>query len=134
VSGFKEGECPSCHHAQHVGQACLVCNCPAEAAIKADHGKPFGFRLLAWDAVLEVLEVYHYGIKKGYLAESWRTVSPERYLNAMVRHLIALLRNDKIDQESGLRHAAHLAWNALAYVALTQGEWKGWTWQASDKG
>lgn len=132
---FQPGACPSCTHSQHVGRRCEtivsasaftgsadpmagLCGCSAEAAVKADAGKPHDFRLLAWDAIPEVLEVYHYGIKKGYLRDSWRQVEPQRYEDALVRHTLAILRGEECDPESGLRHIAHATWNALALVVL----------------
>lgn len=129
---FQEGFCPSCHHDQHVGAVCranlavtpgtfALCGCTSEAAIKADAGKPKGFRLLAWDAIEEIVEVYNYGIRKGYLKDSWRQVKLERYEDALVRHLIAHFKGTERDEESGLRHVAHLAWNALALVVLSRG-------------
>jgi hypothetical protein len=133
---FKEGTCPSCTHPQHVGSYCSVeigtepdendpsltasvrCLCPPEKAIKADNGKASRWRLLAWDVIPEVLGVYNYGISKGYLAESWRNVEVGRYEDALMRHMTAHLRGEVRDPESGLRHIAHVAWNALAVMAL----------------
>lgn len=119
---FAPGKCPSCGHKQHVGFGCaeaLDCYCSPEQAIKADNDKPTQFRLFAWDAVPEILEVYRYGLAKGYVKDSWRNVRADRYEDALVRHCHAYLLGESNDKESGLRHLAHLAWNALALIVLT---------------
>lgn len=124
---FEPGKCPNCGHAQHVGKVCghslypdvPSCECSSEKAIKADVGKTGGWRMLAWDVIPELLGIYQYGIKKGYLKDSWRNVAPERYEDALMRHMTAHLQGEERDPESGLRHIAHVAWNALAVMALT---------------
>ena len=42
----------------------------------------------------------------------------ERYTDAMYRHLLAEAAGQKCDAESGLAHAAHAAWCALARLEL----------------
>ena len=127
---FDKDLCPSCGHPKHVGAVCCAvvndqhdsglytCGCTPEKAIKADDGKASRWDLFAWDAVPEVLEVYRYGLKKGYEEHSWRKVEPKRYADALMRHMTAALRGEERDPESGLRHIAHVAWNALALVIL----------------
>lgn len=117
---FAPGRCPSCKHEQHVGDGCgyMECDCTPDLAIKADDGKPTGFRLLAWDAIPEILEVYRYGLAKGYVRDSWRNVKPEKYEDALNRHLNAWMLGKVNDEESGLRHLAHIAWNSLALIVL----------------
>jgi hypothetical protein len=41
-----------------------------------------------------------------------------RYTNAMYRHLNAEAQGEEIDKESGLLHATHTAWNAIARLEL----------------
>ena len=41
-----------------------------------------------------------------------------RYTDALARHLLAEAIGEKVDPESGLYHAAHAAWNALARLDL----------------
>lgn len=69
-------------------------------------------------ALMAVAEVGTFGVLK-YSKSNWLNVEDgiERYTNAMDRHRI----NEGIetlDQESGLMHAAHAAWNALARLEL----------------
>jgi hypothetical protein len=57
-----------------------------------------------------------YGAKK-YSWDNWQDVPDgvTRYGDALVRHLMA---DQDLDEESGLPHAAHAAWNALARLEL----------------
>ena len=41
-----------------------------------------------------------------------------RYTDAMLRHHFAEAGGEELDEDSGLRHAAHRAWNALAVLEL----------------
>lgn len=51
-----------------------------------------------------------------YTEEGWKAVpgAKERYTDALLRHLFKEFNGEALDQDSGLSHAAHLAWNALA--------------------
>jgi hypothetical protein len=89
-----------------------------EAGAKLDSGKPLAGVLGDFSlALLEVAKVGTHGAEK-YSRGGWQSV-PEgvtRYSDAMWRHLLAE-RHEEMDG-SGLRHAAHLAWNALARLEL----------------
>jgi hypothetical protein len=39
-------------------------------------------------------------------------------MDAMIRHMLAHLRGEPKDEESGLDHLAHMAWNALCVLEL----------------
>ena len=70
-------------------------------------------------ALEAVGDVGTYGVRK-YAAHGWETV-PEarrRYMDAMIRHMLAHLRGEPKDEESGLDHLAHMAWNALCVLEL----------------
>jgi hypothetical protein len=70
------------------------------------------------DALMEMIRVCSFGARK-YARSSWKDV-PEaatRYEDALARHFMAQYREHK-DEESGLYHKAHLAWNALATLQL----------------
>ena len=78
-------------------------------------------------ACAAVTEVSDYGAKK-YTSRGWVEVPNgfQRYTDALGRHLIAE-GYESHDADTGLSHAAHLAWNALARLELMlQGEEKGW--------
>jgi hypothetical protein len=93
---------------------------PHEPGAKLDAGKirP-GLVLGGFSRALQaVSRVGTYGAKK-YTPDGWRTVpdGAERYTDAMVRHLLSEADATE-DPESGLPHAAHVAWNALARLEL----------------
>lgn len=70
----------------------------------------------ALDAVCQVSE---FGARK-YTRMGWASVPGgiRRYTDALSRHLMDEARGDVFDKDSGLTHAAHLAWNALARLQL----------------
>lgn len=88
----------------------------AEKGIKYDKGKPRLCEMIQDFAgpLEEVAKVWAFGADK-YSKGNWRYVEDglDRYSNALVRHLLAE-KDAELDLESGLRHAAHVAWNALA--------------------
>lgn len=66
-------------------------------------------------ALQEVGKVGTYGAQK-YSANGWTQVpnGKERYTDALLRHLMKEADGEECDPDTGLAHAAHLAWNALA--------------------
>lgn len=94
----------------------------AKGAIKYDGGKPCIFQG-AIDyfprAIEAVAEISTFGATK-YAWKGWESVDNgiNRYSDAMVRHLIAEGKGEVLDRDSGLRHAAHMAWGALARLEL----------------
>ena len=46
------------------------------------------------------------------------TDGERRYTDAMLRHLIREGAGESVDPETGIAHAAHAAWNALARLEL----------------
>lgn len=71
------------------------------------------------NAIEEVAKVGTYGAEK-YSPNGWKKVDNglERYDDAMLRHWLAEKRGEKYDPDSELLHAAHAAWNSLAYLEL----------------
>lgn len=67
----------------------------------------------------EVAAVLTYGGQK-YEAHSWQTVPDgrERYFDAAGRHLLRLSAGEQFDEESGLRHIAHLITDYLFIAYL----------------
>ena len=70
-------------------------------------------------AIQAVAAISAFGATK-YAWAGWRHVPDglNRYTDAMVRHLIAEAEGQDVDIDSGLLHAAHCAWNALARLEL----------------
>lgn len=102
---------------------------PHEPGAKLDAGKVCAFRG-AIDyfprAILSVATVSTFGAIK-YAWKGWETVPEgfERYSDAMVRHLLKEGTGEITDSDSGLLHAAHAAWNALARLELKLKEAEG---------
>lgn len=88
-------------------------------AIKADSGKPLAGCLLEFPVALGAFaEVCTYGAKK-YGRHSWRDVEFQRYVDALMRHIIAMGEDcDEYDDESGIPHVAHVMWNSAAILEL----------------
>ena len=70
-------------------------------------------------ALEQVARVGTFGAKK-YSDNGWVSApnGQQRYTDAMLRHLIAEARGERIDAESGMLHSAQVAWNALARLEL----------------
>lgn len=86
---------------------------------KLDAGKPMASLLLDMSRALKaVAEVGTFGARK-YTRGGWLEVpnGKERYTDALLRHLLEE-SSSTTDKDSGLRHAAHAAWNALARLEL----------------
>lgn len=94
----------------------------AKGAVKYDGGKPALFRGLVDyfpRAITQVAAVSTFGASK-YAWKGWEGVEDgfNRYSDAMVRHLTKEAQGESIDPDSGLLHAAHVAWGALARLEL----------------
>jgi hypothetical protein len=94
----------------------------SSGAIKYDGGKPPIFRgAVSYfpRALGAVAAVSAFGASK-YAWKGWEGVSDgyNRYSDAMVRHLTYEGKGEVLDPDSGLLHAAHCAWNALARLEL----------------
>lgn len=86
---------------------------------KADSGK-IKPRLLIEDmaeAIEHVSAVLTYGAEK-YEERGWKTVHPDRYIDAMYRHRLAFTQGEDYDKESGLHHLAHFACNAMFLLQM----------------
>lgn len=91
-------------------------------AIKYDGGKVPVFRgaIGYFPAALRaVAEISGFGAKK-YAWSGWRRVDDgvNRYTDGLMRHLLSESEGELRDTDSGLLHAAHVAWNALARLEL----------------
>lgn len=86
-----------------------------------DAGKTrLGLVLLGFARALQAVgEVGTFGARK-YTENGWVEVEngQARYTDALMRHLMSEARGEKLDPGSGLRHAAQVAWNALARLDL----------------
>ncbi len=89
----------------------------ANTGIKFDTGKPrCGLVINGFSrAMMDVCRVGTMGAEK-YAPDNWQKLENglERYTDAMYRHLLEESSGELYDRESGLLHASHAAWNALA--------------------
>jgi hypothetical protein len=94
-----------------------------DQTIKADAGK-LELRLVPTQIIRDIAEVRMYGNAKYGDSESWRKVEPERYVDALLRHILAFVDEPHgVDEESGIEHYKHAACN-LAFLCelLKEGE------------
>lgn len=91
-------------------------------AVKYDGGKIPVYRgAISYfaTALRAVAEISWFGARK-YAWNGWREVDDgiNRYTDGLMRHLLAESEGELRDPDSGLLHAAHVAWNALARLEL----------------
>lgn len=85
---------------------------------KNDSGKP-RLGLVPPEIIEAVGRVRTYGVTKYHDPQNWRYVEPERYIDALMRHICAFLHdNYAVDAESGLPHLEHAACNIAFLLAL----------------
>lgn len=77
-------------------------------------------------ALKAVGDVGTFGANK-YTPNGWMSVpnGVERYTDAMYRHLLDEATGEATDPQTGIAHAAHAAWNALARLDLMLREQEG---------
>lgn len=127
ISGDMFISCPACDHDIYSGESFEswtsrpVLNssdddneCWMEADIteqeigeKHDQGKA-QWDLTPWAAQTEITKALTFGAEK-YGPDNWRNVgnAKRRYTSALFRHVVAWLKGDERDPESGLHHLAH---------------------------
>ena len=73
--------------------------------------------LLPLDLIEKIVEVYHFGAQK-YAPNTWKQLEngEQRYKAALLRHLVEHDKGNLRDNESGLLHAQHMCWNAIAML------------------
>lgn len=88
---------------------------PPEA--KADGGKPHP-SYVPVEIIEAVMRVREYGTQKYHDPDNWKIVEPERYHDAMLRHVLACWNDPyAVDTESGLMHLEHIACNVAFLLA-----------------
>lgn len=79
--------------------------------LKADAGK-LRISLVPTEIIRAIARVREYGVNKYGRKESWRDVEPERYRDALLRHVLLWMDDPHgKDAESGLLHLEHIACN-----------------------
>ena len=103
-------------------EAPTTSNANGIVGLKFDNGKSPVFKgSFAYfpRAIEAVATVSAFGASK-YAWGNWQYVDNgvERYTDALARHVLAEGKGEVLDPESGLPHAWHSAWNALARIEL----------------
>lgn len=94
---------------------------PCDQAAKADAGKP-RLTLVPRRIIWDIARIREHGTAKYGDPENWKKVEPERYRDAMMRHMLAYLDDPGgVDEESGLPHLWHLACN-VAFLCEMEGK------------
>ena len=89
-----------------------------DQSIKKDAGKP-RLTLVPRKAITAIAAIRGYGVEKYKDEDNWKKVEPERYRDAMFRHLLAYLDDPHgLDDESGLPHLWHLMCNGAFLCEL----------------
>lgn len=86
---------------------------------KYDQGK-LRWDLLPLNLIEKVVEIYTFGAEK-YGANTWQNLEDgyNRYKAAMFRHLMEFEKGSVIDDESGCHHLAHMCWNSIAMLYMS---------------
>ena len=102
------------------GYVCPHCGAKASQESKSDAGKPHPSYVPV--ALIEgVMAVREYGNQKYHDPDNWKQVEPDRYHQAMLRHILAAWNDPyKIDPESGLPHIAHVATNIAFLLEMKE--------------
>ena len=86
--------------------------------VKADSGKA-RLSLVPLKILYDVARIREFGCTKYKDPDNWKKVEPERYRDAMMRHMCAYIEDpDGVDEESGMPHLWHLATNVAFLCAL----------------
>ena len=86
-------------------------NIPQYQVAKADEGKA-PISLVPMEIVWAIAWIRKYGNEKYGDPDNWKTVEPERYRDALMRHILHYISDPKsVDEESGYPHLWHAACN-----------------------
>ena len=93
---------------------------------KQDEGK-IQLTLVPPAIIWEIAKVRMYGCTKypNGGRDNWKQVEPQRYRDALLRHIYKWLDGEDIDEESSLHHLSHAACNLAFLIELeVYNRWK----------
>lgn len=91
---------------------------------KKDNGK-LPLTQVPSEIIYNIAAVRQFGMKKYSKEPTWKNVEVERYRDAMYRHWLAYVEDPYgLDEESGLPHLYHVAWNCATLCELEKGKFK----------
>ena len=97
-----------------------LCRRKTSNTAKADAGKPHP-SYVPPALIRSVMRVREYGNAKYHDPDNWRTVEPERYHDALLRHILAAWVDPyAVDPESGLLHLEHAACNIAFLLSMKE--------------
>ena len=80
--------------------------------------------LVPTQIIRAIAAVRMYGTEKYKDPDNWLMIEPERYRDALLRHLLAYLDNPTaVDSKSGLPHLYHAACNIAFLIDLEKDYW-----------
>ena len=84
-------------------------------ALRHNSGK-LDWTLLDFDCLIPMVEGMTYGATK-YTRNNWKLQcdDPKQHLQSAMRHLIAIIQGEEIDEESGVRHSGLIQCNMMMY-------------------
>lgn len=83
-----------------------------DSFVKADNGK-LQWSLMPFEQLEDVVKVLMNGAKK-YSVDNWKKCDDtKRYEDALLRHVVAYVKGDKVDLEDNISHLAHAVCNCL---------------------
>lgn len=79
------------------------------------------WELLPLQDIEDIVKVYTEGATK-YGPNRWQNLENgyDRYKAAMFRHLLEYEKGNEYDDETGCRHLAQVAWNAIALLHISK--------------
>lgn len=90
---------------------------------KRDNGK-LPLTQVPSEIIYNIAAVRQFGMTKYSKEPTWRNVEVERYRDAMYRHWLAYVEDPYgLDEESGLPHLYHVAWNCATLCEMEKGKY-----------
>lgn len=87
---------------------------PSDSFVKADNGK-LQWSLMPFEQLEDVVKVLMNGAKK-HSVDNWKKCNDiKRYEDALMRHVVAYIKGDKVDSEDNISHLAHAVCNCLFF-------------------
>lgn len=97
---------------------------PYDYTAKSDKGKP-PIHLVPTEIIRDIAYIREYGVKKYTDPDNWKRVEKERYIDALMRHLLLYIEDPQgLDSESHLPHLWHAACNIAFLCELQKDDYR----------